>query len=175
MNISSARFSLTETEKARVQTFKDDLWFNSELCNHCFTRVREIDRNPAAERLSSTSLKNTPADFYERTESGTQEHCGWDHNPRFGTCFCLDCGGDLTASHYEIDIEQMLEFGENLCRYVRDHTALSIDGNQFARELGRLKRQPWAQARESQIFAVAFARALQTQTASSMPTTQPAD
>lgn len=164
MHINSDRFNLTETEKARVKTFENEIWYNSECCNNCFSRVREIERNPAEERLSSTSLKNIPADFYERTELGAQEHCGWDYNPRYGTCFCLACGGDLSASHRDLPREKMKEYGKNLARYAKDHTALSFDTYRFFRELLRLKGRRDTQGKETQMFAVAFARAIQTST-----------
>ena len=174
MNVNSARFNLTPTERARVQTFKDEVWYNSELCNHCFSRVREIEANPAAKRLSENSLKNHPEDFYERTELGTQEHTDWDYNRRFGTCFCLECGGDLTASHHQLDRETMKTFAKNLARYVAEHTALQFDAHRFFTELLRLKDRRDTQGKESQMFAVAFARAIQTRTPAATPDRQTA-
>lgn len=176
MNVSSARFDLTSTEKARIGTFKNEIWYNSEVCSHCFSRVREVEANPRAARLSKTSLKNHPASFHERTDLGTQEHHEWDYNTRFGTCFCLECGGDLSASHYQLSRGKMKAFAKNLARYIDAHTSLSLDHRRFFAELLRLKDSANTQGRESQIFAVAFARALQTRTeSSSTPTTQPAD
>lgn len=175
MHIDQDRFGLTDTENARIDTFEDYIWYNSEVCNHCFSRVRDIEVNPSAARLSGTSLKNHPATFYERTEIGSQEHHDWDYNQRFGTCFCLDCGGDLTAAHLNLGIEQLLDYAENLCRYVRDETPLQIDPNRFARELGEYKRTPRLQGRDSQMFAAAFARSLQTRAKNVSAPYQPAD
>lgn len=164
MKINSARFNLTPTEKARIKTFEREIWYNSELCNHCFSRVREIEVNYVARRLSKTTLKNHPAAFHERTPLGTQEHHVWDYNQRFGTCFCLECGGDLSASHRDLPREKMKEYGKSLARYAENHTALQFDTHRFFRELLRLKDRRDTQGKETQIFAVAFARAIQTST-----------
>lgn len=164
MFIDSDRFNLTDIEKARIKTFEREIWYSSEVCNHCFSRVREVERNPAAERLSPTSLKNIPADFYARTELGTQEHCGWDYNRRFGTCFCLECGGDLSADHRDLPRGKMKRFAKNIARYVANETSVSLDRQRFFAELLRQKNRRDAQGREGQIFAVAFARSIQTQT-----------
>jgi hypothetical protein len=163
MQVSTARFNLTPTEQARLSTFNRHLWHNSEVCNHCFTRVRSVERNPTASRLSKTSLRNLPAEHHERTDKGTQEFCGWDHNPRFGTCFCLGCGGDLSASHRDISLEKMKQYAVNLERYIRKHTSLSLNRERFARELVTQKQRLETSGCESQIFAVAFIRGLNTQ------------
>lgn len=162
MQVSTERFDLTPTEQARLRTFKRHLWHNSEVCNHCFTRVRSVERNPKANRLSKTSLRNLPAEHHERTDDGTQEFCGWDDNPRFGTCFCLGCGGDLSASHRDLSLERMKAYAVNLAQYIRNHTPLRLDRQRFARELVRQKARRDTQGRESQIFAVAFVRGLNT-------------
>ena len=169
MHVNSTRFNLTDTEQARLRTFEREVWYNSELCNHCFARVREIEANPAAARLSKTSLKNIPADFYERTEQGTQEHCGWDHNRRFGTCFCLECGGDLTASHRDLSREKMKTYAKNLAHYVADHSALQFDPQRFFAELLHQKNRRDTQGRESQMFAVAFVRSIRTPAQTTTP------
>jgi uncharacterized protein with PIN domain len=162
MQVSQSRFSLTPTEQARLSTYEKHVWHNSEVCNHCFTKVREVERNPVAARLGPTSLRNVPAEYHERTDDGTQEFCGWDNNPRFGTCFCLECGGDLSASHRDISLERMKTYAVNLEQYVRDHTPLALNRERFARELIRQKRRDGTQGCESQIFAVAFIRGLDT-------------
>lgn len=163
MHVNSSRFNLSPADHRGIALFEREIWQNSEVCNHCFTRVRSIERNPEAERLASTSTRNLPAEFHERTEKGTQEHTPFDTNVRFGTCFCTECGGDLRARHRDLDVEMMLEFANNLCRYVRDHTSLTLDANRFAREIGSLKSRRDTQGRETQVFAVAFARALRPQ------------
>lgn len=161
MHVSQSRFSLTPTEQARLRLFERYLWHNSEVCNHCFTKVRIVEENEQAARLSETSLRNIPAEYHERTEQGTQEHCGWDNNPRFGTCFCLGCGGDLSASHRDISLEKMKSYAVNLEAYVREHTPLSLDRRRFARELVKQKQRVDTAGKESQIFAVAFVRGLE--------------
>lgn len=162
MQVSPERFSLSPSEQARLSTYEKYIWHNSEVCNHCFTRVREVERNPKAAKLGPTSLRNLPAEFHERTEDGSQEFCGWDRNKRFGTCFCEECGGDLSASHRYIPLGKMKSYAVNLEQYIREHTPVDLNRERFALELVEQKRRPDTQGCESQIFAVAFVRGLRT-------------
>ena len=152
-------FDLTTAEQRRLQQFKDLVWDNSEVCNECFTRVREIERNPARERLAETSLKNPPAEFHERTEHARNEWCGWDNTERYGTTFCLECGSDLSAQSRTRSLEELKDPARNLVEYTIRHTDLNIDGREMARELKRLKSQQDLQGLDTEILAVAWVRA----------------
>lgn len=175
MQVSKDRFSLSPTEQARLSTFEKYIWHNSEVCNHCFTRVREVEQNPKAAKLGPTSLRNLPAEFHERTENGSQEFCGWDTNKRFGTCFCEVCGGDLSASHKDIPLEKMKSFAVSLEQYIREHTPVDLDRERFARELVEQQQRLETSGLESQIFAVAFVRGLRTRHRSTSSSSARAD
>lgn len=158
MHVSPQRFDLTRTDQNGIQAFKRHVWFNSEVCSNCFSRVRAIGDVVAVEQDVHT---HETFAFYERTEQGSQEHTPFDENKRYGTCFCENCGADTRPTHRDLAWERMREYAVNLFEYVRDHTPLTIDRERFARQLAlhRLERAETA-GKESQIFAVAFARSL---------------
>ena len=153
-------FDLTTAEQRRLQQFKDLVWYSSEVCNECFTRVREVERNPAQERLADTSVHNLPAEFHERTEHARAEWCGWDNTDRFGTTFCLECGSDLSAQSRTRSLDELKEPARNLVEYTMRHTDLDIAGRAMGRELRRLKSKQDLQGLDTEILAVAWVRAI---------------
>lgn len=165
MNFS--RFDLTPTEQRRVNQFRDLIWRNSETCNECFSRVREVERNPAAENLAETSVRNIPAEYHERTEYGSSEWCGWDNTARYGTVFCLECGSDLSAQTQSKSMEDLIPVAKNLLEYTNRHTDVKVSGKRMGQEIRELKTQPEFQCRDTQILAVAWARALVSQVGTS--------
>lgn len=150
--------------------FRERIWHNGEICNSCFTRVRSI--GPEMERQLETSkdgsrrLADGPPitirinEWYERTTEGSQEHTTWDHNTRFGTCYCLNCGTDCNGNHRNKSLSELTPLVENIFRYVKEHTPQDIDGKAFGREVKQLKQQRSAQGHETEVMALAFARAL---------------
>jgi len=160
MHVSQKRFDLTVSDNAGIQAFKKHIWFNSELCSHCFSRVRSVG-DTVSVRMSVHSHEMNK--YYERTELGSQEHTPFDDNKRYGTCFCENCGRDLKPNHKDLSWKRMREFAVNLFEYTRDETSLNLNRENFAKELAhlRLDRRDTA-GKESQIFAVAFSRALET-------------
>lgn len=171
MQLRESPFSsdLSKSEEQGVQAFRRWIWHNSELCNECMSRVRDIGPEVSrvlgrggATQLVHADVEMRTNEWYERTELATQEHSPGDHNTRFGTCYCLECGGDLSANHRGKSLEELKPIAANIARYVREHTDLELDVRGFARELRTLKRRPEYQSWETEILAVAFARGLRT-------------
>jgi hypothetical protein len=165
MHVSSDRFDLTRADKAGIEAFKKHVWHNPEVCSHCFSRVRAVGETVTVHKSVHRHEVNK---FYERTETGSQEYTPWDENKRYGTCFCEHCGADLQPEHQNLPWETMKSFAVSLYNYTTNHTSLQLNGERFAAELRELRTQRLDTAgREMQIFAVAFARALQTDVSAS--------
>ncbi|GGO03603.1 hypothetical protein [Haloarcula pellucida] len=170
MNVSTDRFDLDQQDRDGIEAFEEYIWYNSEVCSHCFARVRDVGpeysnvlRRTSGTELDVPDLEMTTNEWYERTDLGSQEYCPWDNTRRFGTCFCENCGSDTQPGHHQLPWEKMKAFAVNLHAYIRDHTPLSLSKRRFCTELSKLKvGRRDTQGKESQIFAVAFARALQT-------------
>jgi len=162
MHISPDRFNLTRADKAGIQAFKRHVWHNSEVCSNCFSRVRSVGDVLSKEMGVHT---HELCEHYERTETGSQEHTPFEApSDRYGVCFCETCGADLRPNHHHLAWSQMREHAKRLADYVESHTSLTLNHERFARQLAhqRFDRSETA-GKESQIFAVAFARALTTQ------------
>ncbi|MDL5361366.1 hypothetical protein [Halalkalicoccus sp. NIPERK01] len=99
-------------------------------------------------------------EWYDRTEQGSQEHTTWDHNKRFGTCYCLTCGTDCNGGHRNKSLEELTPLVENIFRYIKRETAYDLDGKTFGRQVRELKQDPSAQGLETEVMALAFGRAL---------------
>jgi hypothetical protein len=100
-------------------------------------------------------------EWYERTEMGSQEHTTWDSNKRFGTCFCLNCGTDCNGNHRNKSLEELKPLAKNIFTYTKKHTPHDIDAKRFGREVKELKQERSAQGYETEVLALAFARALE--------------
>lgn len=165
MHVSPERFDLDRADKNGVAAFKRYIWTNSEVCSHCFSRVRAIGD---ITEIHTDLHTHEVAAYYERTDAGSQEHTPFDTNKRYGTCFCTECGADTQPHHQDLPWERMREYAITLYEYTQTHTPLSLDREAFARELARLRLDVReTSGRESQVFAVAFARALTTTVATS--------
>jgi hypothetical protein len=165
MHVSTDRFALTRADKAGIEAFKKHIWYNSEVCSHCFSRVRAVGETVTVHKSVHRHEVNK---FYERTEQGSQEYTPWDENARYGTCFCTNCGADLQPEHHHLSWETVKSFAVNLYNYTTNHTSLQLNGERFAAELRELRTERLDTAgKESQVFAVAFARALQTDVSAS--------
>jgi len=162
MHVSKERFDLSTTDKVGIDTFEEWIRHNSEVCNHCFSRVRAIGEEQSVRKDIHTHHVN---DFYERTDNGTQENHPFQlPSNRYGTTFCRACGGDLAAGSKNIPFPQFKEYALNIHEYIKRHTPLSMDHVYFGREAARLKRQPEHQGRGRELLALAFARALDMDT-----------
>lgn len=169
MNIPQDRFELTPTERNGVDTFKDYIWHSSEVCNSCFMQVRSVGPK-VTKRLQEPDEKllenGTPVgmelnQWYERTDNASQEHTTWDNNKRFGTCFCLDCGTDCTGNHRHKTIDELKPLAANIYEYVILKTPLELNHTEFGKSIRELKEVPEYQGYETEILAIAFARALE--------------
>ncbi len=170
MQLRESPFDLGGAEERGVRVFETAIWQNSELCNECFTRVRDIGpeyssvlRRTGDARLEVPDLELTTNEWFERTPDGRQEHAPGDANRRFGTCWCLNCGGDLSADHRDKPLDALLSLVEPLVAYVDEHTDHDLDRQEFEDELTELKRTPEFQSWETEMLAVAFARAVRVE------------
>ena len=159
MQVSTERFDLTPSDKRGIEDFKEYLFYNSEVCSNCFTRVREIDDRKIL-RGKNRHIEDV-FEFHERTEQAESEFTPWDSNPLYGTTFCLECGSDCSADHEKLTLEQLKPLAKNIFVYTTQHTPLGLDGKRFGREIKDMKAEPRFQGKESQILAVAFARSLE--------------
>jgi len=157
MHISD-RFDLSQTDRARLDDFEDYIWFNSELCNNCFSQVREIGDEMIRHSDCHRHYINA---YYERTETGTREYHPWlQPTRRYGETFCDECGGDLEATGDDLSFEELQERAVRVYKYTKEHTPLALDHAGFGRRLGTLKRRPDLQNCDWQILAVAWVRSI---------------
>lgn len=163
-------FDTRESDRRGYQIFKDEVWHSGEVCNSCFSQVRTIgpEKSRMLEAPDEKLLEHggpPPVmklnEWYERTENGSQEHTTWDHNRRFGTCYCRECGTDCNGNHRQKSLDQLKPLVKNIFRYISYETDHEIDGKQFGAEVRRLKKLRDAQGYETEVMAIAFARALE--------------
>ena len=131
-----------------LEVFRKQIWENTEVCNGCFQRIRSV--GPKVERQLGESgdrrLRDGPPltlevnEWHERTEQATQEWTPWDHNSRYGTCFCVDCGSDGAARDDTLSVNELTRCGRRIVRYLCQHTAYHADSETFGRVLGKLCR-----------------------------------
>jgi len=160
MHVSDQRFDLTKSDKSGIEAFKRWIFYNSELCSHCFSRVRSVGDTVSVSMAVHTHEINK---FYERTETGSQEYTRFDTNKRYGTCFCENCGSDLQPAGHQVPWEKLREFAVNIYQYTTEHTPLHLDREKFSKTVAHLKLDRRdTQGKEGQILAVAFARSLTT-------------
>jgi len=161
MHFPSDRFDVTTAEKRRLAAFREYIWSSPEVCNECFTRIREVDDHPAASELSAQSLRNLPARYHERTEDSAAEWCSWDHNDRYGTTFCLNCGSDSSRQTINAGLDALKDQLINLLQYTLEHTPYHPDGRRAARELQRLHSRRDTSGYESEMLALAWVRGVE--------------
>jgi hypothetical protein len=169
MQFSDSPFQLDKSEQRGVDLFRELLWQNAEVCNNCFTQVRDIGpeysnilRRTGGACLDVPDMELTTNEWYERTESASQEHSTFDENRRHGQCYCMECGADLSANHRGRSLDELREIARSAVVYITEETPQEIDGADFVSEVEKLKREPENQSWETEILAVAFARSLQS-------------
>lgn len=156
-------FETHPSDRRGYELFVSEVWHSQQVCNGCFAWVRTI--GPTLERWMGASYM-TLNEWYERTESGSQEHTPFDHNTRFGTCFCMECGSDCTGDHAHTSLEGLIPYTENIFRYTKLELDVEIDGPALGREVRNLKTLPSGRSTgyETEVMGIAFARALETPT-----------
>lgn len=169
MQFSQSPFALSASEQHGVETFAELLRQNSEICNECYAQVRDIgpEYSKLLERSGDCRLDLPDLDlrtneWYERTTEGSQEHSPFDRNRRFGTCFCLQCGGDLSDRDGDHSLAGLLERVDRIVTYVTEETGASVEGDRYHREVKALKTTDEYQGWDTEILALGFARALQS-------------
>ena len=162
-------FETTTEDELGYQLFREKFWQSSEICNACFTRVRDV--GPKVEKRlgmseqhailrEGSTLKLEINQWFERTDDASQEHHTWDKNKRFGTCFCLTCGSDCTANHRQKSIDELKPLAANIFKFTKKYTPHELNHKRFGREIRQLKRNRDAQGYETEVLGVAFARSL---------------
>lgn len=164
MHVSPDRFDLSQRTELRLEDFRELVWYNSELCNECFTRVRSIGPERPITPESSRTTHNVN-EWYERTEHSTQEHTGFEPpSERYGATFCKSCGAEAGTRWSDTrPLDVLRPQLVRLLRYTHDHTPLTVAPKQADAELQALKTGSEArdrQGRDLQCIAVAWARAI---------------
>ena len=150
-------FPTQPQDRRGYEIFKSEIWYSKETCNQCFTHIRNI--GPEIERWMGASYQTLNA-FYERTEQGTQEFTTWDHNVRYGTCFCENCGSDCTGDHRNTAYSDLIPLVKNIFVYTKRCTDYDLDKSRLAREVSDLMSVENSTGYETEVMAIAFARAL---------------
>jgi hypothetical protein len=170
MHVSPSRFDLSQSTERRLEDFRELVWFNSEVCNECFTRIRSIGpERPVTPESSQTTHQIN--EWYERTEDATQEHTGFEApSERYGATFCRECGAEAGTRWSDTrPVEQLREQLVRLLRYTHEHTPLTVSPKRADAELRKLKTGPESrdrQGRDLQCIAVAWCRAAEGHTES---------
>ncbi|MFB1066456.1 hypothetical protein [Natrinema sp. H-ect4] len=169
MQLRKSPFDVTKIDESRIDDFKECIWYNSEICNGCFSRVRLVGpkvsktlEEPTEKMLEDNGplQRMESNEWYERTELGSQEYSSFDTNKRFGTCYCKNCGSDC-SSFDEIPTKQALtDMAERIAEYANEHTELDVDRDHLVDEAAELKAIPQTDGWDTEILAVAFSRAL---------------
>lgn len=150
-------FATRPTDKRGYEVFRNEIWWNREVCNSCFSQVRNI--GPVMERWMGASYM-TLNEFYERTDNGSQEYTPFDVNRRYGTCFCTQCGSDCTGDHRNTSLEDLIPLVKNIFQYTKRELEHDLDAATFGKEVRELKSIRDATGYETEIMAIGFARAL---------------
>jgi hypothetical protein len=154
--------------RRRAEDFRDHIWYNREVCNHCFSRVRRVEVIDW-ERYEGAGYSvptHAPDAHQDRMPDVDAEHTPWQlPSERYGKTFCSECGGDTRARDGKKSLAVIKQHAVTLYRYTRDHTEFAIDHRRFAREAVRLKQRRDLQGYDSEIMAVAWARAVRAATA----------
>lgn len=141
--------------KPQVEVFYTWVWYNSELCNECFTQVRSIGSEVEVGGPIQTQTVNA---HYERTEDGLQAHTAFEKpTDRFGTTFCSRCGSDLKAYREKWSKDQLIDRTKNIIEYFNggDEPPYTIDGKVMGRAIDEFKSVMDNQGYDTEIIAVA--------------------
>ena len=152
-------FPTEPTDKRGYEIFRTEIWHSRQVCNQCFSHIRNI--GPEIEKWLGASYQTINA-YYERTENGSQEFTPFDHNVRYGTCFCTECGSDCTGDHRNTAYQDIIPLVRNIYIYTQRHTDHSLDRSRLASEVSDLMSIENSTGRETEVMAIAFSRALET-------------
>lgn len=139
----------------QISVFETWIWHNQEVCNECFTQVRDIGEEITINNPINTLTVNA---YYERTDNGIQAHTAFEKSSdRFGTCFCKECGADTYSLGYTKSLDELKEDAKRIVKYVNtgDEPPYSIDGQIMGTTLKDLKTVPENTGFDTEILAVA--------------------
>lgn len=171
MQLRESPFDTDKIDEAGIAAFEQYLWYSSEICNGCYSRVRSVGPKKKQmleepdEKMLHHYDESPPQtmeinEWYKRTDLGTQEYSSFDDNKRFGTCYCKNCGSDC-SSFDEVPTKQALkDMAERIAEYCNEHTPLAVDVERMIRETDDLKSIPQTDGWDTEILAVSFSRAL---------------
>jgi len=141
-----------------LETYQNKVLQNPEICNNCFTRVREVGDLVEITKRAWTLEVN---EFFERTTEGSQEHDPHGETvERFGRCYCLNCGSDLSGQNHTVSVDTMTERAKRLVTYLIDETEHYCDGTAVGRTIRDLKGRWENQGYDTEIYAVAIVNGL---------------
>lgn len=168
MQLRKSPFDVDKIDESGIDDFEEYIWYNSEVCNGCYSRVRSVGpkvrktlEEPTEKMLEDTGelVGMEHNEWYERTELGSQEYSSFDENKRFGTCYCKNCGSDC-SSFDDVPTKQALkDMAERVAEYANEHTPLEVDADRLVDEAAQLKSIPRTDGWDTEIVAVAFSRA----------------
>lgn len=149
---------LVQPSESDVKLFKKLIWNNSEVCNNCFQRIRDV--GDVAEKRTDLFVHKFNTS-YGRTDHGSQEHDPFlAPSDRYGQCYCLDCGADTSASKDDLSIAEMQERVRNIGRYLIEQTDRDIDPWAMTGAVSDLKGIHDNGGYDSEIFCVATVRGI---------------
>lgn len=166
MHLDPDRWDIDETTQQRVAEFTTLFWHSAELCNQCFTRIREI------ERLDVSGLRsdqNRPSSYHERTANAVNEWAPSDRpTARYGKTYCTRCGSE-SGGRWETNqsLADLRPIARRILEHTKRETDYDLDGATFGAAIRDLKTGPDArdrQGRDAQLLAVAWARSVETDT-----------
>ena len=169
MQLRKSPFDVDKIDDTAIDAFEEYFWYSSEICNGCYSRVRSVGpkvtktlEEPTEKMLRHNGplVKMEQNEWYERTETGSQEYSSFDTNKRFGTCYCTDCGSDCSSFDEVLGKDVLTDMAERIAEYTNKHTPLEIDKARMVALTAELKSVPQTDGWDTEILAVAFSRAL---------------
>lgn len=151
----------SKPNKTKAEVFRTWLLWNQEICNECYTKVRNVGEELSVEGSIHTHTVNS---YYERTEDGIQAHTAFElASDRFGTCFCNNCGSDLKSYKNNLSKDDLVERAKNIIKYVnhpKNDVPYHVDGGVMAQTINDLKTVADNQGFDTEILAVATIEAM---------------
>jgi len=145
----------------QIDVFKTWIWWNNEICNNCFTKIRSIGEEIKINGLIHTHYINS---YYERTENGIQAHTAFElASNRYGQTFCKECGSDTKSLGYDKSLQTLVQDAKNVIRYInhpKNDVPYHVSGSTMATVLKDLKAVSDNQGYDTEILAVATIEAM---------------
>jgi len=164
----------SKPEDSQVEVFKTWIWWNNEICNNCFTKIRSVgaevtiklgrDKSVIWKYEGEDEITLTTNAYYERTTDGIQAHTAFElPSDRFGQTFCKECGADTKSLGYDKDKTRLTQDAVNIVEYIngeRNDVPYTVDGRKMGEVLKDFKSVTDNQGYDTEILAVAFCYAV---------------